>query len=188
MITKLTRRNQWLLGVGVALAAVLSAGANGARFFPDDPVPMIVDSEDASGVREREIDLVYDTLENSFSRPGDRTPNVRAQNVNTIDEIPDSNWFANRLGVVPVTVDDVVKGPGTGAGPAPGGWTVIAAKNDGVMPGFTVRDSAGDVWFLKFDPPGYPAMATGTEVVVARLFWALGFYVPETHIATLRPA
>ena len=88
---------------------------------------------------------------------------------------------------MPVTVDELVKGPGAGIGPAPGGWTVIAAKNDGVMPGFTVRDSAGQVWFIKFDPPGHPAMATGTEVVVARLFWALGYHVPETHLATLRP-
>ena len=64
---------------------------------------------------------------------------------------------------------------------------MISAKNDGVMPGFTVRDSAGQVWFIKFDPPGYPAMATGTEVLVARLFWGLGYHVPETHLATLRP-
>ena len=91
------------------------------------------------------------------------------------------------LGVAPLTVDDVAEGPDTGTGPAPGGWTVIAAKSDGVTPGFTIRDSAGEVWFLKFDPPGYPAMATGTEVVVTKLFWALGYHVPETHLATLRP-
>jgi hypothetical protein len=187
MMTKLMWRNQWLLAIGAVFAVVLSAGANGAKFFPDDPVPRVVDSQDAAGVRAREIDVVYDTLENSFSWPGDSTPNVRAQNVNTIDEVPDSNWFTNRVGVRSVTVDELVKGPGTGTGPAPGGWTVIAAKNDGVMPGFTVRDSAGRVWFIKFDPPGYPAMATGTEVVVARLFWALGYNVPETHLATLRP-
>ena len=53
---------------------------------------------------------------------------------------------------------------------------MISAKNDGVMPGFTIRDSAGQVWFVKFDPPGYPAMATGTEVIVARLFWGLGYH------------
>ena len=187
MTSKLTRRNQWLLAVGIALAAVFSAGTNGLEFYSDDPVSRIVDSQDASGVQEREIDIVYDTLENSFYWPGDRTPNVRAQNVNTIDEVPDSNWFTNRLGVVPVRVDDLVKGPGNGTGPAPGGWTVISAKNDGVMPGFTVRDAAGHVWFIKFDPPGYPAMATGTEVVVSRLFWALGYNVPETHLATLCP-
>ena len=138
-------------------------------------------------MQEREIDLEYDTLENLFSWPGDRTPNVRAQNLNTVDEVTDSTWFTNRLGTVPVTVDELVKGPGAGTGPAPGGWTVISAKNDGVMPGFTVRDSTGQVWFVKFDPPGYPAMATGTEVLVARLFWGLGYHVPETHLATLRP-
>ena len=64
-------------------------------------------------------------------------------------------------------------------GPAAGTWTIIAAKNDGVTPGFTVRDSADQVWFIKFDPPGYRGMATGTEVVVTKLFWALGYHVAE---------
>ena len=189
MISNASRRRQGLaaLGCALAVAATVGAGANGQKFYPDDPITRIVDAADASGVQEREIDLAYDTLENLFSWPGDQTPNVRAQNLNTIDEVPDSTWFTNRLGTVPVTVDELVKGPGSGIGPAPGGWTVISAKNDGVMPGFTVRDSAGQVWFVKFDPPGYPAMATGTEVLVARLFWGLGYHVPETHLATLRP-
>ena len=89
--------------------------------------------------------------------------------------------------MAPVTVDELVKGSGAGTGPAPGGWTVTSAKSDGVMPGLVVRDSAGQVWFIKFDAPGYPAMATGTEVLVSRLFWGLGYHVPETHLATLRP-
>jgi len=186
MTSNSTRRYRWTLAAGLAAAAVCGASANGAKFLSDDPVSRMVDSQDASGVREREIDLVYDTLENSFTRPGDQTPDVRAQSVNTIDEVPDSNWFTNRVGMLPVTAGDVVKGPGEGGGPE-GNWTVIAAKSDGVMPGFTVRDAAGEIWFIKFDPPGYPAMATGTEVVVARLFWALGYNVPETHLATLRP-
>ena len=164
----------------------------GGRERPESSIPTIRSRGSSTQrtrrpCREREIDLEYDTLENLFSWPGDQTPNVRAQNLNTIDEVPDSTWFTNRLGTVPVTVDELVKGPGSGTGPAPGGWTVISAKNDGVMPGFTVRDSAGQVWFIKFDPPGYPAMATGTEVLVARLFWGLGYHVPETHLATLRP-
>ena len=183
------RRRHGLVALGCAVAVAVTAGASADRqkFYPDDPLSRIVDAEDASGVQKREIDLTYDTLENLFSWPGDRTPNVRAQNVNTIDEVGDSTWFTNRLGTVPVTIDELVRGPGSGTGPAPGRWTVISAKNDGVMPGFTVRDSAGQIWFIKFDPPGYPAMATGTEVLVARLFWGLGYHVPETHLATLRP-
>lgn len=175
------------IAVGLVLAAGLAAGAAGPKFYADDPIARIVDSQDASGVQERGINLIYDTLENSFSWPGDRTPNVRAQNLNTVDEVPDSNWFTNRLGTAAVTTEALLKGPDTGSGPAPGDWTVIAAKNDGVTPGFTVRDSTGQVWFIKFDPPGYRAMATGTEVVVSKLFWALGYFVPEVHLADLRP-
>lgn len=188
-MSKANRRRLGLaaLACAVAVTVTVGTGANGQKFYPDDPIKRIADAEDASAVQEREIDLEYDTLENLFSRPGDQTPNVRAQNLNTIDEVPDSTWFTNRLGTVPVTLDELVRGPGSGTGPAPGGWTVISAKNDGVMPGFTVRDSAGQVWFIKFDAPGYPAMATGTEVLVARLFWGLGYHVPDTHLATLRP-
>jgi hypothetical protein len=171
----------------LAVLAAIDVAANGRKFYSDDPIPRIVDTQDASGVQERDINLIYDTLENSFSWPGDSTPNVRAQNVNTVDEVPDSNWFTNRLGTETLTVEQLLKGPDTGTGPAAGDWTVIAAKNDGVTPGFTIRDTAGQVWFIKFDPPGYRAMATGTEVVVTKLFWALGYYVPEVHIATLRP-
>jgi hypothetical protein len=169
------------------LVIVTAVGGRAAtpKFLSDDPIARVVDSQDASQVTKRDIDLVYDTLENLLTRPGDPTANVRAQNVNTLDEVPDSNWFMNRLGAMPMTVDELLKGPDTTTGPAPGAWTVIAAKNDGVTPGFTVRDASGQVWFLKFDPPGYRAMATGTEIVVTKLMWALGYYVPEVHVAAL---
>ena len=170
-----------------ALFVVTAVGGRAAtpKFLSDDPIATVVDSQDASNVKMREIDLIYDTLENLLTRPGDPTSNVRAQNVNTIDEVPDSSWFTNRLGEMPIMEDQLLKGPDTTDGPAAGAWTVIAAKSDGVTPGFTVRDAGGQVWFLKFDPPGYRAMATGTEVVVTKLMWALGYHVPEVHIASL---
>jgi hypothetical protein len=186
-LTWIQKHRPWPLAVGFALAAGFAADGAGQKFYPDDPIAAIVDSQDAAGVQEREIDLIYDTLENSFSWPGDRTPNVRAQNVNTVDEVPDSNWFTNRLGARAMTVEELLKGSDTGTGPVAGTWTVVAAKTDGITPGFTVRDAAGQIWFIKVDPPGYRAMASGTEVVVTKLFWALGFYVPEVHLATLRP-
>ena len=55
-----------------------------------------------------------------------------------------------------------------------------------MTPGFTVKDVNGERWFLKFDPPGYRAMSTGTEVAVTKLMWALGYNVPENHIAYMR--
>jgi hypothetical protein len=80
----------------------------------------------------------------------------------------------------------MANGPNTTAGPAEGTWTITSSKSDGVTPGFTVKDSAGQRWFLKFDPPGYRGMATGTEVAVTKLMWALGYYVPENHVAYMR--
>ena len=54
-----------------------------------------------------------------------------------------------------------------------------------MTPGFTIRDTAGIIWFIKFDPQSNPEMATGAEIVATKLFWALGYHVPENHLATL---
>ena len=39
----------------------------------------------------------YDLVENSFLGAGDKTER-HAVNVNTVDEVPDSSWFTNRVG------------------------------------------------------------------------------------------
>ena len=44
--------------------------------------------------------------------PGERR-DVRALNVNTVDEVPDSSWFTNRIGRRDMTVADVAQGPGS---------------------------------------------------------------------------
>ncbi len=176
-------------GLAMALGALLLADAPAAqtpRFRADDPIARERDTQDAATVAPWEIDLTFDLTYNLFGHPGDKTPDVPAQNVNTIDEVPDSSWFTNRAGARPLTKEDVELGPDATHGPAPGQWTVVAAKSDGITPGFTIRDSANQLWFLKFDPPGYRAMATGTEVVVTKLFWALGYNVPENHVAVLK--
>jgi len=167
----------------ILLVLVVPCWGAEQKFYTDDPIAKEDDPQDASGVKPWDIGLVYDFLENFFANPGDRTPGVRAQNINTIDEVPDSNWYENRTGLTP---ESVAKGSDTTSGPAPGTWTVTGAKSNGVTPGFTIKDSIGQKWFIKFDPPSYPGMATGTEVVVTKLFWALGYHVPENHLSTLR--
>lgn len=155
------------------------------KFFDDDPLTHDVASQDASGVQRYESTLFWDVVSNSFARPGDPDLTKRAGNVNTIDEVPDGEWFVNRAGTVPLTADQVARAANTGDGPAPGTWTVIAAKSDGITPGFTIRDSAGATWFIKFDPPGHRGMATGIEVTIAKLFWALGYHTVEYYLAEL---
>jgi len=151
-------------------------------FYPDDPIAVDPETEDASDVRPWDLSDPYDFLEHTFLRAGDRT-NQRAVNVNTIDEVPDSSWFTNR-GLLDAAT--VVRGPDTTDGPAPGPWTIVSGKSDGITPGFTIRDTRDIIWFVKFDPPDHPEMATGAEIISTKLFWALGYHVPENHLATLR--
>lgn len=161
----------------------LSASRRAAApvFRDDDPLAAAPETQDASGVAAREISLVYDATVNLFGRPGLREVG-RAGSVNTIDEVPDSSWYVNRPALTP---DEIRRGPGTGEGPAPGKWTV-SRKSNGVSPGFTITDSRGRRFFIKFDPPGLPELSTGAEAVVTRLFHALGYHVPPLDIGTLR--
>ncbi len=179
--------NRLLVAVVLAMLAAWQPPARSAtlRFYADDPITREPNSQDASGVQPWTVDLAVDLLWNLFGHPGDRATDVPALNANTIGEVPDGSWFTNRLGRETLTAEDVARGPNVNGGPAEGTWTLVSAKTDGVTPGFTIRDSAGVLWFLKFDPPGHRGMMSGTEVAVTKLAWALGYHVPENYISRL---
>ena len=170
----------------LAVAPVLLAGAE-RRFFDDDPLPREPETQDASKVSEWEIDLFLDLAANLFGRPGDPTPDVCARNVNTIDEVPDSSWFTNRILTRPVTLDEVSRGPLTGSGPAPGSWSVVSPQLAGFAPGFTMRDSRDDLWFVSFDAAGHPEAATGAIMAANKIFWTLGYWQVENYLVTVTP-
>ncbi|MCA1559266.1 MAG: hypothetical protein LC804_02980 [Acidobacteria bacterium] len=181
-----TRFAGFLLTVSSALIASSLLYAQGPRtaprFYDDDPVARVADTQDASKVQSRDISLYYDALTNLFGRPGERTVG-RARSVNTIDEVPDSSWYSNRVGLTP---EQVMRGPSEeDTGPAQGKLTV-SRKANGVSPGFTVTDTRGHRYFVKFDPPKWPELGTSAEVVVSRLYHALGYYTAQTNLGSLR--
>lgn len=180
------RLSSWRLSTAVAIVtAAAAAGANGPRFYPDDPIARYPETQDASKVMARAYSLSYEMLLDQFAEPGDPNPS-HALSVNTIDEVPDSSWFTNRIGVRDLTLDELRTGPDTTAEPAPRPWTIVSGKSDGVTPGFTIRDARGDIYFIKFDPKDWPRMATGTEVAATKIFHALGYNVPENYIVQVR--
>jgi len=181
-------RTRMILALLVVAALCWTVSAQTRRFFPDDPIWREPVTQDVKSATRYEPDLAYQTIENLFWRPGDRTLGQRAKNINTVDEVPDGPFFVNRAGRLPLTPALVARAANTSDGPAAGPWTVVSAKSDGVTPGFTVRDAANQLWFVKFDPPGWRAMATGSEMVAARLFWAAGYHTAEYHIGQLKPA
>ena len=95
-------------GFGVTLTTGV---ANAPRFRPEDPQAVDRDAAfDASAVRPRDLSEAYDFLSNTFGEPGERRPS-RALNLNTLDEVPDSSWFTNRIGHRAMSIDEIVRGP-----------------------------------------------------------------------------
>ena len=118
----------------VAAATGVGAGAAGqaaraARaFFPDDPISRDDDTAmDASGLKELELSESFDFLINTFVSPGDREP-IRAVNVNTLDEVPDSSWFTNRIGVRDLPIAEITRGPNKFERLDATDWVVVAAR------------------------------------------------------------
>jgi hypothetical protein len=171
------------------LGAVVTTSASSASgtFREDDPIRREPETQDASKVQEWTIDLFVDLTTNLFGQPGDRMTGVRAGNINTIDEVPDSSWFTNRILPRTVSIDDAVRGARSGPGPAPGTWTIVRAKEAGAAPGFTIQDAAGETWFISFDARGYPEAATGAILVANKIFWTLGYWQVDNVLTRVRP-
>ena len=184
----MTRTPLRVVACAVLATALTASAPSGAtrRFLIDDPIAREPDSQDASGAAEWDIDLFIDLSINLFGRPGDSTPDVRARNVNTIDEVPDSSWFTNRILARPITAAEIARGPLEGGGPASGRWNVVAPKLAGFAPGFTILDSRGDRWFVSFDSAGHPEAATGAIAVANKIFWALGYWQVENYLVSIR--
>src|SRR6187402_3677844 len=94
-------------------ATVLSTAAfadGKGRFYHDDPIAADPETGDASKVAPWKIDLFYDLLLNQFGHPGE-SGSPRAMNINTIDEVPNSSWFTNRILAQPLSIADMVRGP-----------------------------------------------------------------------------
>jgi hypothetical protein len=188
MLSPRTRVRVSVLVAGVVAVSLLTAEQRTTpRFYVDDPLWVEPITQDVVASNRYEPNLVYQSMRGLRGKPAD-AKQVRAQNLNTVDEVPDGMFFENRIGRRTLTPQDIARGSNTSDGPAPAPWTVVSAKSDGVTPGFTIRDSRNDLWFIKFDPPGWRAMATGTEVVAAKLFWALGYHTVEYYVSQLSPS
>lgn len=186
------RVQRWLLPLAAAPAILFGLqppgmDARSPAFRADDPLPREPETQDASRVEAWDIDLFIDLAVNLFGTPGDNAAGVRAHNVNTIDEVPDSSWFTNRILARPVSIPEATRTPRDGPAPAPGLWTVIAAKETGNAPGFTIEDADGEKWFVSFDARGYPQAATGAILVANKIFWTLGYWQVDNVLTSVRP-
>jgi hypothetical protein len=175
--------------VATALAAATAAAHTAQpRFFVDDPLTDVPEQGDASRVTPWDIDLFYDLAYNLFVTARREPSGLRAQNINTIDEVPDSSWFTNRIGTRDITVQELLRGPVEGPPPDASRWTIVREKSAGDAPGFTATDANGQTFFVSFDAAPNPQGATAAVVVATKIFWALGYNQVEYFLTQMRPA
>lgn len=111
---------------------------------------------------------------------------LRSANVNIFDEVPDSAFFTNRHARTALTKDQLAKGYSENEGPdLSGDLTVTGGEIAGLHPSYFVKDARGDSYLLKFDSAENPELATAAELIASRVFYALGYNVPQYTLAVI---
>jgi hypothetical protein len=175
--------------VALMLAVALSAPAK--KFYGDDPLVNEPRPLNVAEAKNRRLSDIYDLFSLHFTDLGERQPEkgtpIRAKSVNTLGEPMAGAWWEPRHYYKRMSLQELKRGPGNTTLPsADGKWTIIGAKTEGVTPGFTIRDSANKMFFIKFDPLSNPEMASSCDAIVSRLYYAMGYHVPENNIIQIR--
>lgn len=140
---------------------------------------------------------VWPGVNNAVFRPAERVFNVEygleAQNVNAVDDVPDSSWYFDprrdpaRPWAPPRALGtDVLthRIPGEPLPQPP--FRITKALEGGSAAGFVAIDALGRKYALKFDPESHPGLVTGADSVATRLVWASGWRAPDDEIVDLR--
>ena len=180
---------QWVALAGfvglLAAGTFVSLRSAAPHFYPDDPRWTDDDRVmDASKAGPIEDSNGYDFVVNTLGHPGERR-DVRALNVNTVDEVPDSSWFTNRIGRKALSVAEIARGPDRSERVTLDGWKVSAGKSSGLQPGFRMTDAEGQTYQVEVDPPSNPELASGAEMIGTAFYHAIGYNVVDVYLAEL---
>ncbi len=178
-----------------ALALTLVGCAAPARFPLREP--LLVDDDRrpfAPAPEEYYSPFAWDATNQTVFRPIARffavDPAGPATNVNALDEVPDSSWFTNRIGVRPLTPVEAAQGAcdehvlDTEA--ADGAWLIDRGKDNGANPGFRVNVPKLGKFMLKADLKEEPDRATGATAISARFYHAMGYFAPCDTVVYFR--
>ncbi len=174
----------------LALPGVFALGCAGSHHFVDaPPVWQVDDRKSIAEPSERDYDpalyfaniFVVDRLDRTL----EVRPSTPAGNVNALEEVPDSSWFQNRIGVRTITPTEAARGADAG-GPPQAPLLIRGGKVGGGNPGFIISDATGRRFLVKLDTAANPQLQTAAGVIVNRIFWAIGYNVPSDHVFEFR--
>ena len=141
---------------------------------------------------------LWDAADTTAFRPVARffavDPAGAATNVNSVDEVPDSAWFTNRIGTgrEATTPEGLVRGPCGDAAidvDAPDGtWVIDRGNAPGEAPGFSVAVAGLGRLMIGLDGARQPERATGAAAIASRLYHAAGYWAPCASVVHVRPS
>jgi len=142
-----------------------------------------------------ESPFAWDGMNQMLFRPLSRLfavdPPGESINVNAFDEVADSAWFTNRLGTIPLTTEEVMRGfcdKELDPDAKDGAWPIDQGKPNGANPGFRVNVPGTGKFMLKADPQGEGERATGATTIASRIYYALGWWSPCDAVVYFRPS
>ncbi len=144
--------------------------------------------------------LYWDGVDSLIFRPWTDTFGIvtsgEAVNVNSLDEVPDSSWFVNRIGAHAITARDLDLGACASEQlldpdhAADGSWLIDKGKGEGSTPGFRVVVPGKGKFMLKADAPTdqQPERMAAASTIGAAIFHAVGYYISCERVVYIRPS
>src|SRR5579863_746223 len=142
--------------------------------------------------------LNWDGADNMLFRPLSEAIGIEhhgeAVNVNSLDEVPDSSWFTNRIGAHPMSIEDVTRGacspelilvPNVSAD---GTWLIDHGKDNGSSPGFRVNIPGKGKYLLKGEIPEQPERPSAASAIGAAVYNDVGFNTSCEQVVYFRPS
>ena len=192
-------------GVLIGFVAFLLLGCAGSRPYATGPIKTF--DPDTTQIPEPEEkpqyqywDRIDNTIFRQIEKPLDLNQTFRfagrmvgvaearqADNINHLDEVPESSWYTYRHYHDTMSTQELARGPNTVKPDTSGIWTIFRGKLEGANSGFFVQDASGNRFLIKFDGYEYPELTTAAEVIGTKIFYAAGYTVPEATITHFKP-
>jgi hypothetical protein len=145
-----------------------------------------------------EAPLYWDGADNLFFRPLSESTGVvsggESTNVNSFDEVPDSSWFTNRIGVRTVSLDELRRNACAEENlldpdhTPDGGWVIDKGKTSGATPGFRINVAGKGKYLIKVEALGLPERQVAATVIGEAVYYGAGYYASCEQALYVRPS
>jgi hypothetical protein len=153
----------------------------------------------ACAPKDYETALYWDGADNLIFRPLSEALGIvqtgESVDVNSMDEVPDSAWFQNRVGKGWMTAEQVRDGACKpidildGDSAPDGSWLIDKGKTDGSTPGFRVVVPGKGKYMIKLeDQKDHPERQSAASAIGSAVYHAAGYYATCEQVIYFRPS